>query len=89
MVLEKKQMNEEALKNLVTTIITPLISEPEAMQIELAETDTKVNCVVSVRDKDLGKLIGYGGTTIHAIRELIFSAHLSAGKKVYIEIEAL
>lgn len=82
-------MNEEALKKLVSTIITPLITYPDVVTITLTETPAKVNCVVAVDPSDLGKLIGYGGTTIHAIRELIFSAHLSAGKKVYIEIEAL
>ncbi|MCM0596640.1 KH domain-containing protein [Periweissella fabaria] len=82
-------MNEEALRNLVSTIIKPLISKPDVMTITLTESTTTVSCVVSVDATDLGKLIGYGGTTIHAIRELIFSAHLSAGKKVYIEIEAL
>lgn len=82
-------MNEEALKTLVSTIIKPLITKPDVMTVTLTETPANVSCVVAVDAGDLGKLIGYGGTTIHAIRELIFSAHLSAGKKVYIEIEAL
>ncbi|MCM0598148.1 KH domain-containing protein [Periweissella fabalis] len=82
-------MNEEALKNLVCTIIKPLITKPNVMTVTLTESAANISCIVSVDSSDLGKLIGYGGTTIHAIRELIFSAHLSAGKKVYIEIEAL
>lgn len=82
-------MNEQGLENLVTKIVTPLVNKPDLIKITLTEYETRVDCLVKVDADDVGKLIGYGGTTIHAIRELIFSAHLSAGKKVYIEIEAL
>ncbi|QBO37046.1 KH domain-containing protein [Periweissella cryptocerci] len=80
-------MNEQEMKNLITTLIVPLASKPEVIEIEINEGDRFVEFTAYVDRSDLGRLIGVGGVTVTAIRNLVYSARFEGAKRVRLSIE--
>lgn len=82
-------MTEQEMKNLILTLIEPLASKPEAINIEISESDRFVEFTAYVDRSDLGRLIGVGGVTVTAIRNLVYSARFEGAKRVRLSIEPL
>ncbi|HSJ38392.1 MAG TPA: KH domain-containing protein [Planococcus sp. (in: firmicutes)] len=75
------------MKQLIETIVKPLVDHPEEVRIEIDENNSRIVYKLSVHQEDTGKVIGKQGRVAKAIRAIVYSA---AGnhhkKKTYIDI---
>ncbi len=58
------------MKNLLEYIIIHLVEHPEDVQIEEVQDEQGVVYTIRVNDEDVGRIIGKGGSVIHAIRSI-------------------
>ncbi|OFI46909.1 RNA-binding protein [Floricoccus tropicus] len=69
------------VKDLVLTIVTPLVSKPEEVSLELIDGDEFIEYHLNVASEDMGRIIGRQGRIIQAIRTIVYSVPVE-GKKV-------
>ncbi len=75
------------MKEYLTTVITPLITTPQVL--EIIETEEEANTKVytlTVDKKDMGRLLGKSGETISAIRTLARHLGGKVGEKVFVRV---
>jgi hypothetical protein len=63
-----------------------LVDEPEKVEVEGRETDSKVDLTLRVAPDDVGKVIGRGGRIVKAIRTVLKAASVKANKRVNVEV---
>jgi predicted RNA-binding protein YlqC (UPF0109 family) len=76
----------EDVKDLVLAIVTPLVSKPEAIQLEITDGDEYIEYNLSVDKEDIGRVIGKQGRVAKAIRTLVYSVRIVGPKKVRLNI---
>lgn len=75
------------MKQLIETIVKPLVDYPGDVRVTKGEQDHRVIYKLSVNPEDMGKVIGKKGRVAKAIRTIVYSAAGSHhGKKVYLDI---
>jgi uncharacterized protein len=74
------------MKQLIETIVKPLVDHPEDVQVNVIEEDYRVTYQLSVNKNDMGKVIGKQGRVAKAIRTVVYAAGTSQQKKIYLEI---
>jgi predicted RNA-binding protein YlqC (UPF0109 family) len=74
------------LENLVLFLVRQLVDEPEKVEVEGKETDSRVDLTLRVAQGDMGKVIGRGGRIIKAIRTVVKAASVKANKRVNVEV---
>jgi uncharacterized protein len=74
------------MKQLIETIVKPLVDHPEDVQVNVVEEDHRVTYQLSVNKNDMGKVIGKQGRVAKAIRTVVYAAGTSAQKKIFLEI---
>ncbi|MGG5252974.1 KH domain-containing protein [Neobacillus sp. SM06] len=74
------------MKELIETIVKPLVDFPEDVHVEAVEDDISVTYQLSVNKMDMGKVIGKQGRVAKAIRTVVYAAGSSQQKKIYLEI---
>jgi predicted RNA-binding protein YlqC (UPF0109 family) len=67
-------------------VVRKLAGYPEEVVIDHREEGGKITYLLSMRREDVGRLIGKGGATIRAIRDLAQASAEKHGKKVAVEI---
>jgi predicted RNA-binding protein YlqC (UPF0109 family) len=67
-------------------VVQQLVEYPDEVTITHREGGGKTTYLLSMRQTDVGRLIGKGGSTIQAIRELLRASAEKEGKKVGLEI---
>lgn len=76
------------MKQLIETIVKPLVDYPEEVRVELDENANRIVYKLSVNAEDMGKVIGKQGRVAKAIRTIVYSAASSHHKKkTYIDIQ--
>ncbi len=58
------------MKNLLEYILIHLVEHPEEVSITEETSDRGVTYVIQVHADDIGRVIGKGGSVIHAIRSI-------------------
>lgn len=76
----------EQLKNLLVLLVRPLVDEPDRVEVEATESDSRVDLELTVAPDDVGRVIGRGGRTIRAIRTVVKAASVKVGKRVNVEV---
>lgn len=76
----------QQLENLVLFLVRQLVDEPEKVEVEGKETDSRVDLTLRVAQGDMGKVIGRGGRIIKAIRTVVKAASVKANKRVNVEV---
>ena len=76
----------DRLENLLVLLVRPIVDEPDRVEVEASESDTRVDLELRVAPDDIGKVIGRGGRTIRAIRTVVKAASVKAGKRVNVEV---
>ncbi len=76
----------DQLKNLLVLLVRPIVDEPDSVEVDATESDTRVDLELRVASDDIGKVIGRGGRTIRAIRTVVKAASVKAGKRVNVEV---
>jgi uncharacterized protein len=74
------------MKELIETIVKPLVDFPEDVQVNVQEEDQRVTYRLSVNKNDMGKVIGKQGRVAKAIRTVVYAAGSSEQKKIFLEI---
>ena len=75
------------MKQLIETIVKPLVDYPEDVQVEKDENINRIVYKLSVHPEDMGKVIGKQGRVAKAIRTIVYSAAGSHHKKkTYVDI---
>lgn len=74
------------MKELIETIVKPLVDFPEDIQVMVLEEENRVTYQLSVNKTDMGKVIGKQGRVAKAIRTVVYAAGSSQQKKIFLEI---
>ncbi|HIV85639.1 MAG TPA: KH domain-containing protein [Candidatus Monoglobus merdigallinarum] len=74
------------MKELLEFIAKSLVSEPDAVEVELVEKEGLTVLKLHVAEGDMGKVIGKQGRIAKAIRTVIKSAGNRIDKKVVVDI---
>ncbi|MDP4083011.1 MAG: KH domain-containing protein [Bacillota bacterium] len=74
------------MKELIETIVKPLVDFPEDVHVSVIEEDGRVTYQLSVNKTDMGKVIGKQGRVAKAIRTVVYAAGSSQQKKIFLEI---
>jgi predicted RNA-binding protein YlqC (UPF0109 family) len=67
-------------------VVQKLVEYPDEVVINHREEGGKTTYLLSLRQGDVGRLIGKGGATIKAIRDLLSASVATRGIKVGLEI---
>jgi len=67
-------------------MVRQLVENPDEVLLTHREENDKIIFRLSLRNCDVGRLIGKGGNTINAIRELLNAAGERRGQKVILEL---
>jgi predicted RNA-binding protein YlqC (UPF0109 family) len=73
-------------KEVLEYIAKNIVDDPAAVAVEQAEGDGSVILRLSVAPEDMGKVIGRGGRTARAIRDVMRAAGTRAGISTVVEI---
>jgi len=71
---------------LVRYLITSLVDVPEAVRVEVKDSDEALTFEISLDPADVGKVIGRQGRIIKAIRTLARAAGSNDEKQVEVEV---
>jgi uncharacterized protein len=74
------------LEELLLFLARSLVDEPEKVEVEGRETDSRVDLTLRVAPDDVGKVIGRGGRIVKAIRTVMKAASVKAKKRVNVEV---
>ncbi|MDR6124205.1 KH domain-containing protein [Neobacillus drentensis] len=74
------------MKQLIESIVKPLVDFPEDVQVDVMEDDSRVTYQLTVNKTDMGKVIGKQGRVAKAIRTVVYAAGSSQQKKIFLEI---
>jgi predicted RNA-binding protein YlqC (UPF0109 family) len=74
------------LENLLLFLARSLVDEPEKVEVEGTETESRVDLTLRVAQGDMGKVIGRGGRIVKAIRIVMKAASVKESKRVNVEI---
>lgn len=73
------------VKELILTIVRPLVSQPEAVSLEIEESTDFLEYNLTVAE-DIGRIIGKQGRVAKAIRTIVYSVRIDGPKKVRLNI---
>lgn len=79
-------MTETDVKQLILTIVQPLVAEPDEVKIETEQDDYFLNFNLSVSKEDVGRVIGKHGRIAQAIRNIVYGIRLGNNLKVRLNI---
>ncbi len=81
-------MSREAneMKDLLTTIVTALVSRPEMVRIDHHDQGNTVLLEIHVDPDDMGKVIGKQGKRAQAIRAIMKAKATKCDKRVIVDI---
>lgn len=74
-------------EKLIKSLVVPLVSYPEDVEVSFEEQDGTLCYTVSVNKEDLGIVIGRSGRIANAIRTIVFAGASKEGKKIHLDIK--
>lgn len=77
---------QKDVKELVMTIVKPLVTEPDAVSLEFIEGEEFMEYHLEVAEADIGRIIGRQGRIIQAIRTVVYFVPVE-GKKVRLLVD--
>ncbi|EKF50468.1 KH domain-containing protein [Lactococcus garvieae] len=77
---------QKDVKELVMTIVKPLVTEPDAVSLEIVEGEEFMEYHLEVAEGDIGRIIGRQGRIIQAIRTVVYFVPIE-GKKVRLLVD--
>ncbi|EXJ22537.1 KH domain RNA binding protein YlqC [Alkalibacterium sp. AK22] len=79
-------MTDTEMRELIKTIVEPLVSHPDEVELDLKETDDFHEYMLSVHPDDVGRVIGKRGRIAKAIRSIVYSIQFDGPKRVRLTI---
>ena len=77
---------QKDVKELVLTIVKPLVTQPDEVSLELIEGEEFMEYHLKVAECDIGRIIGRQGRIIQAIRTVVYFVPVE-GKKVRLLVD--
>ena len=74
------------LKELVLTIVRPLVAQPDQVVLEVVESEDFYEYNLTVAPEDIGRIIGKQGSVAKAIRTIVYGVRTEGPKKVRLNI---
>lgn len=74
------------MKDLLSFIVTSLVTKPEAILIEEQKNDSDITLNLTVDPSDMGLIIGKSGQTIRAIRKLLTVRAIAENVRVTLQL---
>ncbi|HYZ46388.1 MAG TPA: KH domain-containing protein [Actinomycetota bacterium] len=74
------------MEDLLLFITRSLVDEPQKVEVEGKETDSRVDLTLRVAPDDIGKVIGRHGRIIKTIRTVMKAASVKANKRINVEV---
>ena len=74
------------MKDLLSYIVTNLVTKPETVQIDEQSEDGNVNLNLMVDPTDMGLIIGKNGQTIRAIRKLLTVRAIAENVRINLQL---
>jgi predicted RNA-binding protein YlqC (UPF0109 family) len=74
------------VKEFLDYVARALVENPDAVRIEVEENDEEVSLVLTVDERDMGRVIGRDGRIANAIRSLLRVMGTRDGRHVELEI---
>lgn len=74
------------VRDLVLTIVRPLVSQPDQIHLEIEESERYMEYNLTVAPEDIGRIIGKQGRVAKAIRTIVYSVRTSEPKRVRLNI---
>ena len=74
------------MKQLIESVVTPLVDFPEDIIVKMKEEDKKLIYHLTVNEQDVGKIIGKNGRIAKAIRTIVYAAKSDTNKRIYLDI---
>ena len=74
------------LRDLVLTIVRPLVTNPDQVNLEVVESDDFFEYNLTVAPEDIGRIIGKQGRVAKAIRTIVYGVRTEGPKKVRLKI---
>ncbi|EOH87098.1 KH domain-containing protein [Enterococcus asini] len=74
------------LRDLVLTIVRPLVTHPDAVKLEIEESRDFMEYNLTVAPEDIGRVIGKQGRVAKAIRTIVYGVRTEGPKKVRLNI---
>lgn len=74
------------MKDLLSFIVTSLVTKPEAVLIDESNQDGNVDLNLTVDPTDMGIIIGKNGQTIRAIRKLLTVRAIAENVRVNLQL---
>lgn len=75
------------MKQLLQTILQPIVRHPESLTITETTEDRKVVYTVNAHEEDIGRIIGKGGRAIKAARTIMTAANDDPSVRVFVDVE--
>lgn len=74
------------MKDLLSFIVTSLVTKPEAILIDEQKNDSDITLNLTVDPSDMGLIIGKSGQTIRAIRKLLTVRAIAENVRVTLQL---
>lgn len=74
------------MKDLLSYIVTQLVTKPDAISIEEKNQDGNIELMLTVDPSDMGLVIGKGGQTIRAIRKLLTVRAIAENVRINLQL---
>lgn len=75
------------MQPLIETIVKALVDYPDEVRVTEVQGERAVTYKLSVRQEDMGKVIGRKGRIAQAIRTVLNAAGSNENKRVFLDIE--
>lgn len=75
------------IKELILTMVMPLVEHQDDVNIEVKETNEFMEYHLSVNPEDVGRIIGKQGRVARSIRTIVYSVRTKQAKRVRLLIE--
>lgn len=74
------------VKELIVTIVQPLVTYPDDIKVTVHETERFHEYDLHVNHEDIGRIIGKQGRVAQAIRTIVYSVKVPGNKRVRLNI---
>jgi uncharacterized protein len=78
---------DSELPDFAQRLVEMVVDRPEAVVILTRPTDVGVELTIRVAPEEIGMVIGRGGRTIQAIRQLVIACGAKLGMQVRLDVE--
>lgn len=74
------------MKELILTVVRPLVTHPEELDIVIEESNEYLEYQLSVHPDDIGRVIGKQGRVAKSILTIVYSVRFNGPKRVRLSI---